>query len=140
MSQIINPMLYGSGDFTLIFKDGHTETIPMSKVHINMNGVTTLPENCYPIVFKSKNVRLNSGLGYKFATIRYGARDDSSATILVFLANERNDNQGNTRVLATLYTPIACNDLEELKNGKIYYVLDTGYTTGEELFYVFAEK
>lgn len=125
--------------FTLVFKDGHTETIPMSKVHIEPDGITELPENGYPIVAESKLLWLTSGYVYKYGQIKFGVDSDNDS--VAGISNERNDSQGNTSGRPKKgYLPICVNTLENLKNGEFIYDGNVSKTSGNETWYVWAEK
>lgn len=131
--------LVGRDDFTLVFTDGHTETIPMSKVHIEVDGITDFPDNGYPIIATSKILWLTGGIGWKYAGIRFGTSSSNDRAVLI--SNERNDSQENTYGrLDKGYLPVCVNSLESLKNGKFIYDGDVARTSDNEIWYVWAEK
>ena len=133
--------LIGGGDsmFTLVFSDGHTENIPMSKVHIEVDGITDFPDNSYPIIATSKSLWLTSGQGWKYANIRFGVSSNNDSAVVI--RNERNDSQGNTAGrLYKGYLPAFVSSLENLKNGEFIYSGDVARTSDNEIWYVWAEK
>lgn len=142
MVQIINPVIYGGGVddvFPLVFSDGHIETIPMSTVHIEVNGISDFPDNGYPIIATSKSLWLTSGMGWKFANIKFGTSSSNAKCVLI--SNKRNDSQGNTTGrLNKGYLSVYVSSLKDLKNGKFIYFGDVARTSDNEIWYVWAEK
>lgn len=129
----------GGDALTLFFADGHIENIPMSKVHIEANGITDFPANGYPIIAGSKFLWLTGGLRWKYTDIRFGTSSINNR--VASINNERNDSQEQTygRVVKG-YLPMCVNSIEDLKNGKFIYSGDVARTSGNEIWYVWAEK
>lgn len=126
----------------LVFKDGHTETIPISKIHIDVSGeTTTLPENTYPIVANPHGVYMSTdSYGWGSAGASFGTADDS-ASLYGVSYNDNTDQAGTNGSGNRFYLPLCVNTLENLQNGYPQYYNNKGSVpSGWEAIYVYAEK
>lgn len=126
---------------TLVFKDGHTENVPSSKIHIVSEGTTTLPENCYPIVAKPQNLYMSvDSYGWGGANASFGVSGDS-LTLYSIAYNDNTDQAGTNGGCGPCYLPYCVNTLENLQNGNISYYNSKGsIPSGWAAIYVYAEK
>lgn len=120
--------------FTLVFKDGHIETISMNKVHIEQDGITKLPENCYPIVASPKTVSHGAAWATDSVAIYFGTSTDRTTVASASAGGTVNWLNGTS---AIIYCPACVQSLDNLKSGAFSY--SSSYS-GNELFYVYAEK
>lgn len=126
--------LNAGGGMVLVFKDGHTETISMSKVHIEPDGINELPENCYPIVVSTKTVQHGAAWAQDAVSISFGTDDDNTTLV----SAKASGTVGSLAAVGSKYYLPACvNSLEKLKHGVLRY---SSNTVGSEWFYVYAEK
>lgn len=123
----------------LVFKDGHAETI--SKFHIEKDGVTTIPENCYPIVAKPHGLSMSSdSYGWGSAGASFGTGTDTG-TLLGVGYNDNTDQAGTHGNCGACYLPICVTTLENLQNGTVSYYNNKGGTpSGWAAIYVYADK
>lgn len=142
MATIINSVISsGGGMFPLVFKDGHIENIPIRKVHFEPSGITTLPENTYPIVAQANSMSMNrDAYGWGGMGASFGVTGDS----LSLGGGGYNDNSqqaGTTCNFGRSYLPMCVNTFENLKNGNVsYYNSHGGVPSGWQAIFIYAEK
>lgn len=134
MAVIDNASLIGGSKYPLIFKDGHIETIPMSSVHIESSGITSLPTNCFPIVASPKTVSHGAAWATDSVAIYFGTSTDRTTVASASAGGTVNWMSGTS---AIIYCPACVQSLDNLKSGAFSY---SSSSSGNELFYVYAEK
>lgn len=125
----------GGAAFPIVFSDGSTYNIPMSKVHISKDGVKSIPDNCFPILVRLE-FALNSSGGWGWGNYTYGATKSHQ---LCSSSHQENDRYGEGGS-GSAYVPFCCVDYNDLITGK--FVRNSNRPGGilKLLHFIWAEK
>lgn len=121
------------GGYPLIFADGSIKNISMSKVHVSAEGVSSIPENCYPII-ATMNLEVDANGNWASCSIGYGAKRVLSDIYI------KENWVGGAAANKCAYIPITCSDYNDLINGKFKVNANRPSRITNLKYFVWAEK
>lgn len=108
--------------FPLVYETGKIDYVPMENVHINTEGVASIPDTCFPIIMQVDMTQSGSG-SWGYCAVYYHTesrhnKEKSRNAIVSFGRNTNDDITVNAEGKSS-YVPIQCIDREDLLNTKL---------------------